>query len=112
MIREMEAALESALCDPAMDEAAVVLTVLFTDTARDGEHVLLDFHGEVFLTEAGDSEFDQILVFVDVLDVVRGVALGFDLGGGIHHVRKAVKAHDRTVERGEINSTHGQSILS
>src|SRR5439155_18942129 len=60
MVGELEAALESARCDAAVEERA--LLIRFFLLASDRESVLLHLDLDVFLAEPGDRHGDAVLI--------------------------------------------------
>src|SRR5438093_121450 len=100
MVGELEATLESARCDAAVEERALLIRLLLLTSDR--ESVLLHPDLDVLLAEPGDRHGDAVLILGKTLDVVGRISVGLIIEAGdlVKHGREAVEADRRTIERG------------
>src|SRR5690606_6275770 len=104
---KLEAQLEGALGDAAMEEFAVLLLGRRGLGTLDGEVVLLGLDHEVALGKAGDGDRDAVGIVTDLFDVVGRVGLGLLADEAIEAIEQPVETDGRTVEGGEIVGLHG-----
>ena len=109
VVGELEAMLEGALRDAAMQVLDAVLGL--ADLALHRQHVLVRGDVQVALTEASDRHRDAVLVLADLGDVVRGigdVATGLTQGG-LEQLVEMVEPDGRPEQGGKIQTTHHKS---
>src|SRR6185503_18499773 len=105
MVGELEAALEVAAGDAAIEELLALVGVR-RGLAGDQELVLLLRQVELGLGEARNRHDDPVGVVASLLDVVRGVAVGGLAGDVVEQVEHTIEADGRAIERRIIESTH------
>ena len=106
MVGELEAALEVAAGNAAIEILPLVLAVLL-GLAGDQELVLLLGDVELGLAEARHGHHDTVGVVARLLDVVRGIAVGAGLAGHrIEQVEHAVEADGGAIKRRIVERTH------
>ena len=109
VVGELEAALEGAGGDAAVQDRGLVLGLRLA--AGHDELAVAGLDRELVLGEAGHREGDAVGILAGLLDVVGRVGVRADVGR--HHLvedrREPVEADGRTVERSEIKVTHGAS---
>src|SRR6516162_1728772 len=107
VIGELEAALEGAAGDAAIEELLLLGRLLLL--ARDEQRIGLLGDREVALGEARHRHDDAIGVIARLLDVVGRIAEGgvIDPSGRIQQTGKAVETDGRPEQRAEIESLHG-----
>src|SRR5262249_40373032 len=111
MVGELEATLEGAGSDALIEHVAIFLLLrgfLFT---ADRQRVLLHLDVEFLLGEAGDRNRNAVRVLPGALDVVGrigGIAAVY-AAERVEQREQPVKTDGRTIERGEIESSHGIS---
>src|SRR3546814_11406030 len=75
-IGELEAALERARCDAAIEQLARIALADRRLAAADGQHILLRGDVDLVRLEAGDRHRDAEMVVGDLLDVERRIIFG------------------------------------
>src|SRR3954454_4392490 len=109
VVGELEAVLEGALRDAAVQVLDVLLGLL--NLALHRQHVLVRDELEVLLAEAGDGHRDPVGVLAGLHDVVGRVgqvARGLT-EGGVEQLVEAVEADRRPEEGGKVKVTHRKS---
>src|SRR5882724_896356 len=102
VVGQLEAPLEGAPGDAAMEELAVVIRL--GELARDDERVLLGGDADVALAEAGHRHGDAVGVLAEHFDVVGriGKCALVDARGGVEQARHPVETDGGTEQGGEI----------
>src|SRR4051812_28597667 len=109
ILGELEAELESALGNAAMQELALLLGGGGFG-ALDDEAVLLGLDHEVALGKAGNRDGDAVGIIADLLDVVGRVGFGFLADEAIETVEDAIETDGRAIEGGKIIGLHGHIL--
>ena len=111
MVGELEAPLERASRDAAVQELTLLLLGLLL--TLDVEDLLLDVDLQLILAEAGDRHGDAVLVLAEPLDVVRRVCGRpcVEPGNRVEHVEQPVEADGGAIEGGKIDLSHHKSSL-
>ena len=101
VVGELEAALEGAGGDAAIEHFTALLALLFVPLALHHEHVFLRLDVDVALAEACDGHGDAVGVLVAPLDVVGRIGLRrFAVPPGrIEQAEQTVETDGRTIER-------------
>ncbi len=107
VVGQLEAALEVALGQTAMQEGSLAAIVVGGLAARHREQVLLHLDVQLVGLEAGDGDFDAIGVLARGLDIVgRPAVLLAGACGALQQAGQTIEADGRTVERREVIGTH------
>src|SRR5262245_28553846 len=106
VVGKLEAALEGAGGDAAMQVAAI--TVAIGNLAGNAQAVLLLDDLDVLVGEAGHREGDPVAVFASLLDVVGRIAgAGALIGYSIEKLEDPDETDGRAEQRRKVESTHG-----
>jgi hypothetical protein len=82
---------------------SILLTLLLLFAARDDEHILLRFDGEIALAEPGDRDRDAVAILAGLFDVARRIAHR----GFVEASRQTIKANGgRIAHRGFVETEH------
>ena len=111
ILGKLEAQLEGALGNAAMEEFTGLLGRLGSLGALDGQGVFLALDDDVALGEAGHRDRDAVGVIAELLDVVGRVGLGFLADEAVEAVEQPVEADGRAIEGGKIDGLHGHILL-
>ena len=106
MVGQLEAALEGARRDAAMQELSVLVGGLFLALHR--QCLFLDLDVDLELAEAGDRHGDPVLVVAEALDVIGRIS-GRRRCRSRKRRRAAdqpVEANGRTIQGGKIEVSH------
>ena len=111
MIGQRKAAVKGAGGDAAMQVGLVL--GLGRLAGGDLQGAILDLDAEFLGREACDGDRDAIGIIGGLFDVVGRVGRLGDIGGkhAIHQIGDAVKTDRGTVQRSEINGSHGSSFF-
>ena len=99
---QLEAQLESALGNAAMQEFTGFLARTRRLGAFDDEAVLLALDSDIALGETSDRDRDAVGIVADLLDVVGRVGLGLLADKAIEAAEQPVEADGRAIEGGKI----------
>src|SRR3569832_299285 len=106
ILGQLEAQLEGALGNAAMEELTSLAFALRSLGTLDDEAVLFGLETQVAVGKAGDGDRDAIGVLADLLDVVGRIGLGFLAHEAGEAVEQPVEADGRTIEGGKIVGLH------
>src|SRR5690606_41654835 len=108
MVGKLEAALEAAGGDAAIEQFGALAVGLVLALALDGQNVAVSLDGDVLLREAGDGHGDAVGILAGALDIVGGIGLAaVRLRERVEHGEEAVEAYGRAIERAKIDMTQG-----
>ena len=108
MIGKLEAALEGALGNAAIEEFALLGLLVFGLFTLDGQHMGMCLDRKLGFIEAGNGHGYPVKVLAGAFNIVGRIALGlFRLTEAVQHGEQAIETDGGTVERGKIDVTHG-----